>query len=36
MALRALKSSAQAGRAEAKELLRMYGVDEETLSGLPD
>jgi len=36
MAVRALKSSAQAGRAEAKELLRMYGVDEETLSGLPD
>lgn len=36
MAVRALKSSAQAGRAEAKELLRMYGVDEETLSGVPD
>ena len=36
MAVRALKSSAQAGRAEAKELLRMYGVDEETLAGVPD
>jgi predicted nucleotidyltransferase len=36
MAARALKSSSQAGRAEAKELLRIYGVDEETLSGIPD
>ena len=36
LALRALKSSAKGGRAEAKELLRIYGVDEETLSGIPD
>lgn len=36
MAVRALKSSAQAGRAEAKELLRLYGADEEALSGIPD
>lgn len=36
LALRSLKSSAKGGRAEAKELLRIYGVDEETLSGIPD
>jgi len=36
LALRALKSSAKGGRAEAKEMLRLYGVDEETLSGIPD
>jgi len=34
--LRSLKSSSKGGRAEAKELLRIYGVDEETLSGIPD
>jgi ribosomal protein L33 len=36
LALRSLKSSSKGGRAEAKELLRIYGVDEETLSGIPD
>jgi len=36
LAIRALKSSAKGGRAEAKEMLRLYGVDEETLSGIPD
>jgi ribosomal protein L33 len=36
LALRSLKSSAKSGRAEAKEMLRLYGVDEETLQGLPD
>lgn len=36
LALRSLKSSAKGGRAEAKEMLRLYGVDEETLSGIPD
>ena len=36
LALRSLKSSSRGGRAEAKELLRIYGVDEETLSGIPD
>tara|TARA_R110000822_G_scaffold139730_3_gene277340 strand:+ start:12078 stop:20462 length:8385 start_codon:yes stop_codon:yes gene_type:complete len=36
LALRSLKSSAKGGREEAKQMLRMYGVDEETLSGIPD
>ena len=36
LAIRSLKSSAKGGRAEAKEILRSYGVDEETLQGLPD
>lgn len=36
LALRSLKSSSKGGRAEAKEMLRLYGVDEETLSGIPD
>jgi hypothetical protein len=36
LALRSLKSSAKSGRAEAKEMLRLYGVDEETLNGIPD
>jgi hypothetical protein len=36
LALRSLKSSAKSGRMEAKEMLRLYGVDEETLNGIPD
>jgi ribosomal protein L33 len=36
LALRSLKSSAKSGRAEAKDMLRLYGVDEETLQGIPD
>jgi len=36
LALRSLKSSAKAGRAEAKDMLRLYGVDEEVLQGIPD
>jgi ribosomal protein L33 len=36
LALRYLKSSAKSGRAEAKEIMRASGVDEETLAGLPD
>jgi hypothetical protein len=36
LAVRALKSSGRGGRAEAKDLLRAYGVDEETLTGIPD
>lgn len=36
LALRSLKSSAKGGRAEAKEMLRIYGVDEEVLNGIPD
>jgi hypothetical protein len=36
LAIRALKSSAKGGRMEAKEMLRLYGVDEETLAGIPD
>jgi len=36
LALRSLKSSAKSGRAEAKEMLRLYGVDEEVLNGIPD
>lgn len=36
LAMRSLKSSSKGGRAEAKEMLRLYGVDEETLSGIPD
>ena len=36
LAMRSLKSSAKGGRAEAKEMLRFYGVDEETLAGIPD
>ena len=33
---RALKASAKSGRAEAKEIMRLYGVDEEALRGVPD
>ena len=36
LAIRALKSSAKSGRMEAKDMLRLYGVDEETLAGIPD
>lgn len=36
LAIRALKSSAKGGRMEAKDMLRLYGVDEETLAGIPD
>ena len=36
LALRSLKSSARGGRAEAKDMLRAYGVDEEVLQGIPD
>ncbi len=36
LALRSLKSSAKGGRSEAKDMLRLYGVDEETLQGIPD
>jgi hypothetical protein len=36
LALRSLKSSSKGGREEAKQMLRIYGVDEETLSGIPD
>ena len=36
LAVRSLRSSAKGGRAEAKEMLRAYGVDEEVLQGIPD
>lgn len=36
LALRSLKSSAKGGREESKEMLRIYGVDEEVLNGIPD
>ena len=36
LAIRSLKSSAKGGRAEAKDMLRAYGIDEEVLQGIPD
>jgi hypothetical protein len=35
LAVRSLKSSSTAGREEAKQLLRLYGVDEATINGIP-
>jgi len=35
LALRALKASAKSGRAEEKDILLFFGVNEETLHGLP-
>lgn len=36
LSVRALKTSAKSGRMEAKDMLRLYGIDEETLAGIPD
>jgi hypothetical protein len=33
LAVRYLKSSARGGRAEAKEILQLYGIDEEVMYG---